>query len=424
MSHHWCCCDTPCLIASDDFQRSDNDNPGERWIEVAPGNADTTNYSDWDISSGVLVYMSGGPLVTTWRQSRPPRYKEGDFKYCYSTINYVTLKNMGLQEDHKINSCGVICGFRNPDDYHWISFDYVSGIGVFPSFINRHDGINDIILSKTSHSGGHPFVIDSDGDVKVRICYSNVDWTVDQYDGVIGGVQNPIMEYNWTMCGGGQCPLPTGFLNKGEMVYPGMAGFTSGVFDDWHYYTHWESNVDCPYCSCFCLDPSDNDEYACFPETLTATFIPTQSTYRCEKMDYVSHTLRQGYVGTGSTFIKSPQKRQWVADYENTFLYSYPVVFRCSSSMSGHLVYFNVTDTGEGAPYHYSHLLDIDWSESTCSPLNLVFKTVHNSTTTCSSGDMYGIRSVYCPTGDCIASNIPNQNYLANQVKWNVVITE
>jgi hypothetical protein len=228
---------------------------------------------------------------------------------------------------------------------------------------------------------------------------------------------------------GGQPNLPTSY---------GMVGFLKGDFDDFELYYHWESNVQCDYCSCLCRNPDDVDDYYQFPETMLVTFVPMFDplTYACELNNAEIEIHQRGPLNDGSGLNgKSPEKEYWesTGDTDET-PEDISVQFYCENSSGPVSDRFRLGlclpslsggyDWGDGGSADGCPTAQVDWTESSCNPLYLVFKLLEANATTCEiSPGVQGIKNPLCLTGECIAENPSNVAFLEG-LQWKLVVTE
>ncbi len=410
-----CCCgNVNCLITSDDFNRADSNPPSGSWHVVS---------GEWEIDTNQLKVITEGPILTTTRQPRLTRPSNTDF-----TIKmFFRWVDIGAGD-----SCKVICGYLSATNYYYIEF-YEEDGSVYPRFYH-YTGAATLLMDITTHPAGVGWPVEVGNFIDLKICWSKVDWTADQAtDSDTSTSSERSSESPWTYSDeGGQADLPTSY---------GMVGFLKGDFDDFELYYHWESKVQCDYCSCLCRNPDDVDDYFQFPEEMLVTFIPMFDPldYGCE-LNYAEVPIFQrGPLSDGSGLNDtSPEKKYWentgdTADTpagigiqfycENS---SGPVVDRfrlglCLPSLSGGY------DWGDGGSADGCPTARVDWAESSCNPLYLVFKLLEANATTCEIGGggsgVQGIKNPLCLTGECIEENPSNVAFLEG-LQWKLVVTE
>ena len=405
-----CCCNgVDCLITSDDFNRADSNPPSGSWHVVS---------GEWEIDTNQLKMITEGPILTTVRQPRLTRPNNTDF-----TIKmFFRWTGIGTGE-----TCKVICGYLSATNYYYIEFYELSG-SVYPKFYH-YTGSASLLMDITTHPAGTGWPVEVGDFIDLKICWSEVDWTADQSTDSESSLGNELSsESTWTYTGvGGQANLPTSY---------GMVGFLKGDFDDFELFYHWESNVQCDYCSCLCRNPDDINDYFQFPETMLVTFVPMfdPSVYGCELNNAEIEIHQRGPLSGGGEG-KSPEKKYWentgdTADTpsgigvqfycENS---SGPVIDRfrlglCLPTLSGGY------DWGDGGSADGCPTARVDWTESSCNPLHLVFKLLEANATTCEiSPGVQGIKNPLCITGECIAENPSNVAFLEG-LQWKLVVTE
>ena len=401
-----CCCRRDCWSVSDDFDRTDNDDPGSAWLELS---------GDWDILDEYLHCASEGILITTHRQPHPTR---SGSKYTL-TLDFclVDVPSEGTK-DWKI-----ICGFEDEDNFDWVHLEFDAANEeeeLVPTFYTRTGGVDSVVMDPDDWYN-LPFPCAPGTPLKsMRICYASADWSVTDGDLV------------WQICGGGKEELPTN-------VNHGLVGFLKGDFDNWVYTEHWESNLDCEWCQCFCLNDDDYSDFACFPETLTMTFVP-KSNYTCTHIDNVSLTMYQGFCGTADEQAEPEYKPYaWKASWfsDTIVLFCDPwdpenpdcikAVFELVCSTGGNLTMrvwkSNVDGSlgpSSGAGFEYGGTNE--WPVSSCNPLHIVFPNFNSGWDNCCIDapgcEEPGVFVGICPDGECI------EEEGAPDVYWDVVVTE
>jgi hypothetical protein len=380
------------LIASDNFNRANNTDPGCKWLKLGS--------SDWRIVANQLRCASEGPLITTVRPvdtHRPTSTQSARYALRLS----VTLT--GSKDG--VTAWGVIVGYKDENNFIWLKFEYDEGPPeyVWPAFMQRSGGVDTVLLDKNHFDPpdeAHPFVLDENGEVDLTICYGRQDWTV------FGDNE----ETAWTLCGYGNDELP-------DDSRVGLVGFLKGRFDGWGYYVHWEADTECDYCSCFCMNPNDEDDFACLPETLTLTFVPDPgNAFACPSMDNRSITFKQGkWDVLALQILPSPTKDLWVTEQEG-----FPPephgeprshTFQCSDSL--------VIDIFPAA-FVFVRPPSPDWSRSTCKPLYLVYPQVMPEADEECEPDM--IRATLCPDMTCPEDTEENMNKIY-AMRWTPILT-
>lgn len=409
-----CCCEEDCLITSDDFNRANANPPTGSWHVVG---------GEWEIVGNQLEWITEGPLLTTIRQPRLTRPSNTDF-----TIKmFFRWVDIGAGE-----TCKVICGYKSANDYYYIEFYELDG-SVFPKFYHFTTSAT-LLMDIVSHPAGVGWPVEVGDFIDLKICWSKVDWTADQSTSSESSTGNEVRgESSWTYTGvGGQANLPTSY---------GMVGFLKGDFDDFELFYHWESKVQCDYCSCLCRNPDDVNDYYQFPETMLVTFVPMfdPSIYGCEinNAEVVIH--QRGPLNDGSGLNgKSPEKEYWenLGDTDET-PEGIKVQFYCLNSSGPVIERFRLGlclptltggyDWGDGGGIDGCPTARVDWTESSCNPLHLVFKELQAGATTCErpppGSGIQGLKNPLCITGDCIEENPSNSAFLAG-LKWKLVVTE
>ena len=404
MGDRRCCCPVTCVIGEDDFTGTDGDPPSlAKWAVLS---------GDFEIDSNTLHTVTPGVCVTLLRQPAPARPGKG-----YNTRIQLDLLNFPASGT---KDWGVICGFTSVSNFDYIKFVYDASTGeMTPEFYQSGTKVMDI----TSYPAGEAWSISpSTASFSVVICYADTEWSVTHGDEESG--QGDVM---WVMCGGGQPVLPTTY---------GMAGFTEGDFDNWYYEIHWESLAICEYCSCFCRNESDIEDYLCLPETLYLVLDP-DTGYTCTELDGLELELYQSYpdvTGASPVYDASPHKKWW---YSETFMVESEKVWFVLSCESGvfRMACLTYPDLGVvGAQANNLRFGTIstpsttgEWQnmdDSVCDPLELVFENLRPDYTTCNilddDGNIIGTgeRPRGCSAGDCWEYGY------GTDVSWTVTVTE
>jgi hypothetical protein len=283
-----------------------------------------------------------------------------------------------------------------------------TGTGVWPSFIRRALGVDTVLMDRISHPAGEALPLNNDNTFYGRICYAGVEWSVTSSD--VPPDTGPGVEHLWTMCEAGASSLP-------DSPY-GFVGVLYGRFDNWAYYDHYETDRECPYCSCFCRSEVDIDDYECIPETLTATIVPRHdpATYSAPRLDYKEITLKQNVdVNPSGPYDLAPVKLRWRAQEiiddryhpSASFWLSCVEVLTLKTDFDG--IY--IGSSGNQPP---------DWTKSICRPLELYFGPINSSATQCDGG--VGVQLEADPTSDCLADTPENIAFL-DGLRWDIVIT-
>jgi hypothetical protein len=358
-----CCCGRDCWSTEDDFNRENSDDPGSRWDEVS---------GDWDILNNYLTGVSEGILITTERQPSPVR---SGAKYTLRiTVDLIDFPESGTK-DWK-----VICGFEDEDNFDWVWLAYdASTEEITPKLMRRSGGSDSVMLDPADYDYSLFPVDAGTGSISITICYADVHWSVSDND------------YVYEICGGGKETLPA----NGDH---GLVGFLAGDFDNFYYEEHWESNTDCPYCDCFCLNPNDEDDYACFPSQLTLTI--TGSCLDGTTLTMYQGSWSDGGIGNGDDpdYLDWPNKSFWVSDTFHPASEEWPddneeepgeklfFELRCSIEYGYVLYIWGVTR--DYSEYYIPNSLYFENEEdennrqraslglSTCDPISMVFENL------------------------------------------------
>lgn len=418
--HMKCCC-PDCELTTDDFNRA-NENPVTgNWSEIS---------GDWGIVSNQLVNVTPGPLITTVQPQPSGRPTNG----TYSTKIFFKCVNINPGAVYEI-----ICGYTDANNYDFIRLT----ARAHPSdnfdveFVRYATG-ETVLMDVSTHPGGLPMEYSdptgTNGYFEGKICYSLNDWTLDATTGASEsggpGIDVHGSETEWTYTGsGGQATLPSGL---------GNAGFRDGDFDDFAFHMHWESLAKCDYCSCLCKSTEDINEYAQLPEELLVSFIPNNSTTEDYGADFNTAALLVTQDdGSGNL---SPRKFQWKNGSDGT---GTPTGlsgrFTCEDNTTGAKLGLAVPTAcgtfyyGDNTPASGYIYADIDWSQSTCDPLYLVFGPLSGGETTCEQipggGGTWvtGIMSCFQlgnPGEPLCLEDTPGNQALIEALEWLVVVTE
>jgi hypothetical protein len=393
MAPRKCCC-ASCTIGSDNFDRADENPVSGNWLEVS---------GDWEIDNNELNSLSDGVLVTTLRQAAPVRTGNG---YNTRIIVDLVIPETGNRD------YGIITGYRGTggsDDYIWIKLSYNGTTGeLSPTFFENPV---DIVMDRNTHPDAEVWTPSPGANFTVEICASDVEWTVTNQD------------ISWRSCFGSSLPsLPT--------APAGGVGFLMGRFDNWSYYIHWESNATCPTCLCFCLNPSDIDDYSCIPDELTLTL--TQDGILDEPCPCLDDLTLTMYLsdpdtsGASPTYPLAANPKRW---YSDTFICEGAELWFVLSCEPGSglslsvLSYPNEDPTDPSTDYVVTDALTPATS-ITCLPISIVFSgAVTSDVVTCDIFDNStppvaigtGTRLRACST--CYADGPPD-------LTWTATITE
>ena len=414
-----CCCDVNCVIATDNFNRTNANPPSGDWSVVS---------GQWEILSNRLRSISDGPIVTTIRQVASTRPNTE-----YSIRMYFKCINIAAGD-----AFAIICGYETSTTFYWVKLTELNG-SMYPKFYRRSGGIDTLLMDIVSHPGGVGFPVNASGGYgnvtfTGKICFAEEDWTVDASAGSSEtgiGQENSESETSWTFTGQG------GLVNLPATL--GMVGFLYGEFDDFAFHYHWEAKSKCDYCSCICRDPDNLDDYAQLPECLLLTFVPQfdPADYPCA-LNNAEIIVRQGLVVDPLGHQLSPRKFVWSSDDVGTGtptdlaarFYCQPASFGDEKfsvcigipSESGN---FQFADPITGLLSGFT-CGKVDWTQSSCIPLNMVFADLKGDVTTCelsASPFVQGIKSPLCKDSGCIADT-PANNDLIESLRWKVVVTE
>ena len=393
MAPRKCCCRS-CTIGSDNFDRADENPVSGNWLEVG---------GNWEVDNNELNSLSDGALITTLRQAAPVRTGKG-----YNTRILVDL----VIPETGNRDFGIITAYRGTggsDDYQWIKLSYNGSTGeLLPTF---YENPVDIVMDVNTHPDAEIWTPSPGTNFTVEICASDVEWTVSA------------QEIIWRSCYGSSLPsLPT--------APAGGVGFLMGRFDNWSYFVHWESDATCPTCLCFCLNPTDIDDYKCIPDELTITL--TQDGILdepCPCLDDLTLTMylsNPDSTGASPTFPLAANPKRW---YSETFVCEgadFWFVMVCQDDLQltlSLLLYPNEDPTDESADYVQVTPLTLP-SSTTCMPISIVYTgAVTSAVVTCDVLDNStppqvigtGTRLRACST--CYADGPPN-------LTWTATITE
>ena len=341
--HNKCCCPeaVSCLIASDDFDRTDSTSLGSDWVEKT---------GDWEIVSNELVADTDGILLTSHRQAKPRG----------TTYNYNIEVNMIVGG---VTSWGIICKYIDNDNYDWIDLT-LDGTQLWPTFYRRAGGSDSVVMDKTTHTTGDSF---SDVTQTLLICYSEVEWSINYLGGDISSA--------WTTCD----VSPATSLPADTSI--GLVGFNKGHFDSFFYYYHRLSNPPCNVCDCFCQNPSVLSDYSCYPEKLLLTLNPTAIFAECtsspDPIEILLYQVASPPVATtpGPTDYSTAKQRWWsldwhLPDWEEDIRFE----FVCNGT-GGEPELNMYPDTFTGL-FWDAISLGVNASDIECNPLRLEFQSL------------------------------------------------
>lgn len=357
-----CCCG--CNVEDDDFNRPDSTALGSKWNEIG---------GDWRIESNTLRNYGEGILLTTAIQPAPSRTGKGyNLTVSFDIVNTAT-------------EWKIICGYTDASNYDYIRIytDGTDGL-LYPQILRRSGGVDTVLMDHTTHtdSSGWSFPTGV-STLNLKICYSDVEWSINP--------TGPQGETIYQVCGGGKDSLPAG----GK----GLTGFLKGDFDNWDYDIHWESQLDCPSCLCFCDEVGNDDDYKCLPETMTLTLKPTVTYAACTTAPpdhqvtlYQANPNTNGGPPNLPTFeSKGSRKRHWYSNVlRNTTTTGEYIwfVLSCDDVNGIYLTILSYPSLILDPALTLALILQIPPEhrdansgnsqfkkvESTCSPLNMIFR--------------------------------------------------
>jgi hypothetical protein len=330
-----CCCGGgPCIVYADDFNRADSTDLGSKWEEVS---------GDWEIDTNRLQSTSEGFCLTTTR----PKISRRSPKH-YAHIISATLAGY----DDGVRLWKIIIWYDDASNYLYAQFVADEAGVIQPSIIQVEGGSPTTLMDSTTHPGNPAY---STAYPTITICYSP--------DGLV--MHDSLEEHRYTVCVTSPTTARAG----------GVVGFLVGTFDNWSYEEHWTSYTLCPDCGCHCLHPSDDNDYSCYPETLTATF-ENSGDFACDVLDDVAVDLEQGEPA-GLTIVKTGRKNRWLSQPVqcNGSQYAFELSCDLETGVLTLIPYMYVS--GDlGAPEPWVTAYTPDWTVSTCAPLVLVYRDV------------------------------------------------
>lgn len=280
MATRRCCCETDCLIWSDNFDRADANPPTGSW-SVEDG--------EWEIDNNEINCITEGPLITTKRQRTPAR---AGSRYNSRIVVDLVVPASGDAE------WKIITAYRGTGDYNWIHLEYNGMTGALtPTFYNNATEI----MSTTTHPGGEVWTPSPGANFTMEICCSFIEWTITN-----AGLQGDII---WHTCeDSGLEELPPAPLGGQGLLY--------GRFDNWFHYIHWESDADCPKCQCFCQNPDDLSDYKCLPETLHLTLTADQEEPNCslDGLELEMYLSEPDVSGPTPVYDSTPIRKRWYSE--------------------------------------------------------------------------------------------------------------
>lgn len=287
MPPRFCCC-ADCLVGEDNFDRADSNPPTGNW---------SVEGGEWEIENDELSNVSAGPIITT---VIPPAPVEVGARYTSRIVVDLVMPASGDTE------FGVICAYTSGSVYAWIKFSYNGTTGeLSPTF---YSDATTVVMDTTTHPGEDIWFCSPGTKYTFVICASDVEWTATNLgSGIVWHTCHPI----------GLDTLAIGL---------GAVGFLMGRFDNWEYYVHWESDKSCNRCECFCINPSDSDDYSCIPECLTLTVTRDDFDLECciDDMVLELHLSNPDVSGATPVFNPSAQRKRWYSD-----------IFECPGASSG-----------------------------------------------------------------------------------------
>jgi len=389
------CCSRACWFVEDDFLRANSTNLGSDWDELS---------GDWAIDSNELECVTEGVVVTTHRQPDPVRGTKYNLRIIVDLIDFPSSGTRTWK---------VICGFEDVLNFDWIALDYDSATSLLiPTFWRRTAGVDATVMDPADYPGNQGFSPITGGTAShtIYICYADLQWSVQASETGSG----------WVICGGGKSNLPA---NEDHGLV-GFLGETDARFDNWEYWEHWESNPVCFYCTCVCLNVNSETDYKCMPYSLTGTLVRTNGE-ACSNLDDLEFTLYNAALDgdcddplTG--YDDSSDKSIWVSELlqvptngEQVDTHYY---FRFELTCD--LVYgftFAIKCADANIWYESPASINVDWDNSTCSPLDLEFPGLETGYATCA---LPGTCPCGCSADICWASGDEQQQ------QYKVVITE
>ena len=368
-----CCCNAPCRIGEDDFNRADSTDPGIKWHIIS---------GEWAINSNQLVATTPGQLATTI--CHPPPYLKG---------SYVARVDLIGMSDGSVSEWEVWIGDPDGPDYS-VTVSHNSGAST--ATLSLFDRVG--LIHAETYSGVST-------DQELQICWAP-GMMVSAF---LGGFEPHIDD----------CTGVTG-----DDCYPlvgtdGIGGwsFVRGRFDNWIYDVHYIENQNCEACSCFCWRSSA--DYSCFPDSLTLTFESVGSI----TSTFPDITLFQSF---GSPAFPWPNKTEgWNSNVYNCgspvgaeFAFRFlcarpfggisltPLTKDYDTAGGGQIVW---SWTSGGSPSSSARFANFD--ASTCDPLSIVFPEIQINSAFpgpgCDFGEFpSGGYQPYCGSrsGDCFAT--------------------
>jgi len=212
-----CCCDRPCIIVEDDFNRVNNTDLGPKWVEVS---------GDSEIVSNTLLQIPGPGLVRTVA-SHPVNHVSG--------LVYGTAKNLQNGKRYRL-----IINYVDSSNYVYAEI-YCTSSEVATVGIYNMAGGSPTTLAEVTNVG----YLAGD-EAYMLLCRSNDAVFLDT---VLATVIWSCLNDN----GGRKAGLANG-------------GSTALEWDDFQFTEHKITNADCPECYCDC-------DGNCIPKTLTLTVL-------------------------------------------------------------------------------------------------------------------------------------------------------
>jgi len=378
MPPRFCCCETSCILGTDDFQRVDNADPGPKWKIISGTGAIVSNHIEVN-----------GIVATTI--CHPVGHDNGSYIARFDLVNCRTVSTFRI---------GV--GDPTAPSPYEVKFEF-SGMDTPGA------AILVTVVGTTTVSFSHLWPLDVLGDsanvVPVSICY--------EPGALLRGSVGTPPQVDTCIPGPGAACYVSGADDVGGFFWK------LGHFDNWDYQETILDNFNCDPCGCFCFRRQGAlKEFSCYPVKLYLNFLLVSGT--CSELDGISIEMTQGELSPGDGY---PQKQSWFSEVLECDGNQYAFVLDCTvmtidgtnwfQALSLRLtdsVYVNATTLFNWVtPSVNLSTRDAEYATSTCDPLLLNFPGLTVNSFFANCGDPYdptrnGHFVFCCPSNGCSAT--------------------
>jgi hypothetical protein len=206
-----CCCERPCLIVEDDFNRGDNTDLGAKWNEIS---------GDWQISGNTLTEAGTANALVINNTSNP------------SSGRGVVSINIYPVDGAKYR---VVLNYLNPTDYQWVEAYCTTASLVLTAGSE----------TRTYAAADGWDITNPDSDLAIKAIVDNglLYIQVTQL-----GFQGAVWDNTVTLGTGRKA----GLMNGAATVL---------TFDGFFYYQHYLDNSNCPDLVCWCTKSDGSRHY-------------------------------------------------------------------------------------------------------------------------------------------------------------------